>query len=96
MRIVIWSPCQRAKQPLTLALLDKLHKRADALAIRSELRRRAPRRCSFHDEPDGLFVETSFACFSCPFVSRRHIRSAHSVLTIAMTGDQGHPILYRP
>jgi hypothetical protein len=68
----------------------------DTLAIRSEVRRRAPRRCSFHDEPDSLFVETSFACFSCPFVSRRHIRSAHSVLAIAMTGDQGHPILYRP
>jgi hypothetical protein len=71
MRIVIWSPCQRAKQPLTLALLDKLHKRADALAIGSEVWRRAPRRCSFHDEPDSRFVEAPFTCFSFPFAARR-------------------------
>jgi hypothetical protein len=37
MRIVIRIPCQRAKQPFTLGLVNKLQERARALAMGSEV-----------------------------------------------------------
>jgi hypothetical protein len=62
MRIVIRSLCQRAKQPFTLARGRVYATCRGGRAIGSEVWRRAPRRCSFHESGCGgcRFVPTPF------------------------------------